>query len=511
MDRRAFLGIAAKLGVSPWVLPATTVKARGFEARSYFGLHPFLEAHPEAVFVRKTHVTSKEDSEGKKREGLRLAQQIFVLRDSPGIPLSYRFAIKPNLTSTVGTGTTHAIVTDSYAVEGLIEGMKQLGVPADRIYTREGLMESQRGVGYIEMAERTGVHYADPDSRTAVLKECPDGVVFKRTKFVGPFNYPDSYLINVAKLKTHSMGLTLCVKNLQGTNIRPYIRFCGGLQEAIAEDFKPDAQRHVDDLYAKHLQAGFPRWDAAKGAYMEMWAQRTMDSYSLVRPTLGLNIIEGVVAQNGDGFSKGPGPGVTPEIFLSNVLIFGKDPFRVDIVGHWLGGHEPGNFGMFHIARERGLSTALNPRNIPIYVWDDDAPKLTPLDGLTRTPLTTLYLPRPGESEYHLCNEPFAYPKEPVSACLSGRERPELRVLGQHHRGRQGPQVLVEYSLPRDGNACVEVYDSLGERVGVLARGRLSRGVHMAAWEAGRASSGIYVCRLGTQGYDHVQRLAVLG
>ncbi|HXK61058.1 MAG TPA: DUF362 domain-containing protein, partial [Acidobacteriota bacterium] len=379
MDRRAFLGIAAKLGVSPWVLPATTVWARGLKTGSYFGLHPFIEAHPEAVFIRKTNATSKDDSEGKRRAGLHLAQRIFALQDSPGIPLSHKFVIKPNLTSTVGTGTTYAIVTDSEVVEGIIEGMKELGIPAERIYIREGLMPTQPGTGYIEMAERTGVHYGDADARTAVAKECPDGVVFRRTKFVGPFSYPDSYLINIAKLKTHSMGLTLCVKNLQGTNIRPYIRFCGGLQPDIAEDFQPDAQRHVDDLYEKHLQAGYPRWDTAKGAYMEMWAQRTMDSYSLVRSTLGLNIIEGMVAQNGDGFAKGPGPGVTPEVFLTNALIFGKDAFRVDIVGHWLGGHEPGNFGMFHIARERGLSTALDPRNIPIYVWEDDGPKLTPL------------------------------------------------------------------------------------------------------------------------------------
>jgi hypothetical protein len=101
---------------------------------------------------------------------------------------------------------------------------------------------------------------------------------------------------------------------------------------------------------------------------------------------------------------------------MTNMFIFGKDAFRVDIIGHYLAGHEPGNFGLFHIAKERGVSTALNPRNIPIYLWQDSGPELSPLDRIPRTPLSTPYLAKPGEARYHLCNEPFAYAPEPVSA-----------------------------------------------------------------------------------------------
>ena len=105
---------------------------------------------------------------------------------------------------------------------------------------------------------------------------------------------------------------------------------------------------------------------------MEMWAQRTLDNLAVVGPAVGLHVIEGISGQNGDAFTGGPGPGGTAEVFLTNLVLFGKDPFRLDILGHWLGGHEPGNFGLFHLARERGLSTALNPRNIPIYLWEDE-------------------------------------------------------------------------------------------------------------------------------------------
>jgi uncharacterized protein (DUF362 family) len=504
--------MVAGCGAGALAGPAATLLAREGAAPAYFGLHPFIEAHPEAVFIRMTGVASKNDSEAKKSAGLAFANQIFSLRDKPGIPLSHKLAIKPNLTSAGGMGTANAIVTDSFVVEGFIEGVKKtVGLPSGQIYLREGLMTSQPGVGYVELAQRTGTHYGDDDSRTPVTKECPDGVVFRRTKYLGPFNYPDSYLVNFAKFKSHAMGLTICVKNLQGTNIRPYIRFCGGVQEAIADDFQPDAQDHVSALYRKHLQAGMPRWETEKGEWMEMWIQRTIDHYTLIKPNIGLNIIEGVYGQNGNGFNHGPGPEAMPEIFMTNMLIFGKDAFNVDIIGHWLGGHEPGNFGLFHLGKERGVSTALNPANIPVYLWEDGGPKLTPISNFKRTPLATLYLAKSGEDQYHMVNEAFTYPAEPRSAGLSGGEKPGFKILGVNRPGNGPSSLVVEYNLPADGQAMLELYNSIGDRVGVLARGPQARGAHAAEWRTHRAAPGDYVCRMRTNGFDQSRRITLAG
>ena len=500
----------AGYGAASLVGRAPTPVTRELAAPAYFGLHPFIEAHPEAVFIRKTGVTSKNDADAKKGEGVAFGKQIFTLRDTPGIPLTHKFAIKPNLTATSRTGLTHAIVTDPFVVEGLIESMKQMGIAAQNVYVREALFLDQPGIGYSEMARRTGVHYTDDDSRTPTTKDCPNGFVFKRTKFLGPYLYPDTYLINISKFKTHSMGLTLCVKNLQGTNIKPYIQFCQDIQPEIRQDFQVDAQSRIDDLYAKHKQAGIPRWDVHKARSVEMWAHRTIDSYTLLKPTVGLNIIEGVYAQNGNAFTRGPGPGGKPEIFLTNMFLFGKDAFRVDIIGHYLAGHEPGNFGLFHIGKDRGVSTALNPRNIPIYLWEESGPKLKPLDRFTRTPLSTPYLAKPGEAKYHLCNEPFTYAPEPVSACYSGDARPRIQVLGQWRPGHTSSSLVIEYSLPADGYASVEMHNAAGERVRVLDEGWMKRGVHVATWSTGHAASGDYYCRLRADGVDQARYISLV-
>lgn len=218
------------------------------------------------------------------------------------------------------------------------------------------------------------------------------------------------------------MGMTLCVKNLQGMLVTPHIHFCESVKQTlqyprfVLKDFRPDLADNIFDLHARHVRARIPRWDRPGKGYdsgygVESWAQRTCDSLSVTN--VGLNVIEGIYGRNGDGFMKGPGPNGEAEDFVSNILIFGKDPFRVDIIGTWLADHESGNFGLFHIAKERGLSSVINPWEIPVYLWDKNTPQPISLNNLERVPLLTPYLRRDyddqTESLYHLVDEPFDY------------------------------------------------------------------------------------------------------
>jgi hypothetical protein len=508
MNRRIFLKDAAMAGTVAFLAPWSRAFA-GDAAASYFGLHPFIEAHPEAVFIKLTDVASKTDTAGKLAAGSDLASRIFTLRDTPGFPLSNMFTIKPNITFTRGTGLTHAIITDPNVTEGFVEGMKNLGIQSDKIYARDAWDADQPGIGYKEMAERTGIHYSDDTNREVTWKECSDGVLTRRTQFLGPYLYPDTYLINIAKFKAHGMGVTLCLKNLQGMQLKPHLFFCSGIQESIAADQQPDARRHIDHLYAKHLADGLPRWDTPNALNMEEWVQRSLDSYSLIKDRVGINIVEGVYGQNGDGFKVGPRDGL-PEVFMTNLFIFGKNTFNVDIIGHWLGGHEPGNFGLFHIARERGLSDALNPKNIPVYLWEDKGPRKVDLESLTRYPLLTYYLQKSGEEKFHMVDEPFQYAEEEPVSTNSGGTTPGLRMLGQTRTMGNGFSAVFEYRLPAASHVSVDVLNNSGERIAMLTDAWKGRGIHPVEWNLREKPAGDYYVRFTTNAYEEVKKFSLL-
>jgi hypothetical protein len=122
------------------------------------------------------------------------------------------------------------------------------------------------------------------------------------------------------------------------------------------------------------------------------------------------------------------------------------------------------------------------------------------LDQVARTPLASPYLGREGEPRFHLCNESYAYPSEPQAACQAGRGSPGVRVLGQSQHGNQAATLTLEFNLPRDTYARLEMYNAVGERVDVLSEGLIRRGVHAVDWMTQRRPSGLYTCRLWAEG-----------
>jgi hypothetical protein len=61
----------------------------------------------------------------------------------------------------------------------------------------------------------------------------PDGVVFRRIPHYAPVGEPDTWLLDIAKWKAHSMCLTQTVKNLQGLVAHPFTSFCGGWRTVL--------------------------------------------------------------------------------------------------------------------------------------------------------------------------------------------------------------------------------------------------------------------------------------
>lgn len=428
--RRDFLlrGAAAAAGVFAG-LP--TARAAGGTHR-YFGLHPLIESNPKAVFIRRTNVRHKMDSAAKFQEGLKLAREIFVPRQSAGVPLTHRIVLKPNATGVYDRQRppeeNWGVGTDPDFYEGVVTALKELGLT--RFYFVESTAYDTWNIrGFNDVNERLGVDIGESQPRPKHLRDgtginwakVPDGVVFRRIPHYAPVGEPDTWLLNIAKWKAHGMCLTQAVKNEQGLVAHPYTSFCGGwrtvlqMPDFVKPDIQPDVEKKVMEFFARHQKMGYARYDTAGNRSgqaagigpleQEIWAHKTCDHQSTIQT--GLAMIEGIYGRDGDGFRVG-------QDYLTNLVLFGKDKFRLDVIGLYLGGHEPGNVHLYRIAKERGLSDTFNPWEVPVYEWVNGNAEPRKLTDFPRYELRTIYLPREGEPYLHLVNEPFDYERNPV-------------------------------------------------------------------------------------------------
>ncbi|MGZ5424709.1 MAG: hypothetical protein ACXW2V_08900, partial [Candidatus Aminicenantales bacterium] len=126
MKRRAFLKTAA-------AGTAVAIQSLGFhescssspektEEPTYYGLHPFIENNPGAVFILRTQVAAKTDSAAKKQAGLAFGRSVYVKRskgEAGAHPLETAVALKPNIVCRMSTDPrytvegTMGIVTDA--------------------------------------------------------------------------------------------------------------------------------------------------------------------------------------------------------------------------------------------------------------------------------------------------------------------------------------------------------------------------------------------------------------
>ncbi len=535
IKRREFLKTASLAGGIGAVTSIESLASRA--AMNFFSVHPFVENNPEAVFIMRTNVDVKTNHDALKSAGKSLADSVLVPSDT-GVPVSGLFPIKPNITYVTWSGTPAndadyrmGVITDPWFVEGIVESYKGLGVSGNQITVLDVWNDAanRKLNGYEETTLRQGVKMNPANTTISSLGangvtwvEVPDGVYFRKIPYIFPVNAPNSWLLNVSKFKAHGMGITLCCKNLQGTIAKNYQEHCSRYDQMMSVDsanLNPNWKADIGANYTLHKTAGIPRWDRPShdgGIWMETWASRCLDNNSAT--PAGLYVVEGVYGRDGDGFLNGPNAGTklsTGEAwdYMTNIIIFGKNQYNVDIIGHWLAGHEPGNFGLFHIAKERGLTQRINPANIPVYEWKADATATrTPLESFTRTPLKTYYLQRnyngQTEPKYHLCDEPYTYAADEPQVAVE--ERPQAFVLSQNKPNPFNPSTSIQFSIPTGGHARLEVFNSRGQLVDVLVDGYRPAGAHMAIWNTTGKASGAYFYRFRFGGLTETRKMMLL-
>ena len=527
LNRRSFLKTMA---VSSVVAPFARVNAERLVKTGFFGVHPFIEQHPDAVFIMKTSVEDKYNNTAKKNTGELFAKSVFVAKgesDAGAFPLSTLVGMKPNLTSyqkSAPVDSKMGIVTDPYFMEGLIEGMKTLGLAGSQFHMREVNGDDlQHDNGYAAMATRTGANHfvkgtkvTQMDPSLVVWRDNPNGIYFTKIPYLWPINAPDTFLLNIAKFKAHGMGLTLAAKNLQGAIVRNYQAHCTSFNTHLdmdADHRNPRASSVIKQNYLRHEADGIPRWDKPGNTWncghgMEAWASRCLDNNRVTKPEL--HIIEGIYGHDGN-FTSGPHDG-KPKDFMANFIAFGKNPFHVDSIGHWLGGHEPGNFGLLHMAIENGMSSLINPADIPVYEWSADGnATLSPFDQFERTPLLTYYLQRDynGQNEpyWHLCDEPYNYAP---AAVKYDQTTPSSFELAQNFPNPFNPTTSIPFTVPQSGHVRLEIYDAQGRIVAVPADGFFSAGLHHVIWNAQGVPTGTYLYRCLFNGYVRTGKMALV-
>jgi len=554
ITRRNFLKTSLVAGNVGLLRPSIVYAQRERRRTGYFGVHPFVENHPEAVFIMRTNVDRKTNSAACKEVGLDFGRSVLVPMDNTGTPVSSYIATKANLTAHRAVDEdrgmtledTMGICTDVFFVEGIFNSLMELGASGKNMHTRD--VNGTRVIeprGYVDMARRTGATVAGRttritteddanDASTFVWKETPNGVVYEQIPYLWPFNAPNSWNINLAKFKAHEMGLTLACKNLQGTNASPFQGYCQKwqninrmqkLEKVIKKQaINPNLHDIIDPMFERHKRT-IPRFDIPdfpsdenlagelltqyNPLCMEMWAHRTIDN--IATSDFKLHVIEGIYGRDGD-FNWGPNPYGFDDSrepvgnawdYMTNIVIFGKNPYLVDNIGHWLGGHEPGNFSLFHIAMERGKVGMLNPMNIPVYEWQDGVAVRRPLTSFTRTPLRSFYLLKWQTEEpfWHLCDEPFDYSTVSEEK-LNIPSRPTSRIINQNYPAAYKPQLVIEYSVPEKGNVLVEVLDRNGNNLEVISNAVCDAGYHMAAWNTASYGNGTYRYRFRFNDYS---------
>ena len=524
ITRRNFLKTSAMLAGSPIFLKSNP--AIGAASAGYFSVHSFIENNPNAVFIMKTNVDTKTNASAIKSAGMQFGESVFTLTDdaAAGVPLSHLFAIKPNLTSRgewmkgYTVEGTMGVITDPNFVEGVIESMKGVGIDSGNIYVREvNGTENLTDGGYNGVASRTGadIQVVRPNYSAKQLqwRDVPNGVFFSKIPYLWPVNADNSWLLNISKFKAHGMGLTLCAKNIQGSIASPYQAHCTAHYSSMNLDdnhIQANAKQNIRANYARHKSDGIPRWalsgdDHTSGLGMETWATRCLDNHSVT--SCGLHVIEGIVGRDGN-FVEGPHNGLAKD-FMTNVIIFGKNAFYVDIVGHWLGGHEPGNFGLFHMAKERGFIDTFNPNNIPVYSWNEKSEAtLGKLSDFERTPLLTYYMTKSGEAKWHLVDEPFLYPDS--TSIEAQTKQPDSLFLSQNYPNPFNPTTSIEFRLPSPAHTRLEVLNTRGEIVQLLHDRYTPQGAHMAHLDARELSSGTYFYRLRHGCFSETKRMVLL-
>lgn len=379
-------------------------------------IRPEIISNPKAVFLIETNVTGSPDASGfftstqpqLYEAGKTAATAIFVKGSAKG---GSTF-IKPNYTWIPPNcyNPTCGVITSPDFTAGFVASLRDIGNTNVMVGDRGGTnIRNHRMTGIYDVMDKYNIdvmmptygHFSHYSENELNWHPVPNPVVWNTIPTFRPLGDKDCVFIDMAKLKNHYLtGTTLTLKNLQGAVPTGYGHYCNqwaeldflidNVYKINRKHFTPDWQTKTDALFVKHRADGYKHWDI-EGSYAkyekeggwgtfskikgnreaekefmeshpyllrdELWTQRALDSVSAIRPTL--NVVEGVIGRDGDGFGVG-------EDRICNIVIAGLSAVEVDAVGSYIMGHDPKELWFTRAAKERGIGEC-DPEKIAVY------------------------------------------------------------------------------------------------------------------------------------------------
>lgn len=101
----------------------------------------------------------------------------------------------------------------------------------------------------------------------------------------------------------------------------------------------------------------------------------------------------------------------------------------------------------------------------------------------------------------------FVYSPTSVSA---EADLPSVFALEQNYPNPFNPTTTIEYSLPKDSQIRLEVFDAIGAHVVTLVDARMDAGVHSSQFDATALPSGVYLYRLTTGSSVSAKRMILM-
>ena len=316
------------------------------------------------VYVWKTEV------KGNEARPEVVSDASYRLLSGIGLDIAQRqVLIKPNVT--IPTTRESGIVTDCAHVDGIVRWLLDNGYRNVDVSIGEGgggpMDRAFYSAGYTDLAcaYDIGLHSFN-DLRLGYAEQKVDFIADRiehtgRTQRIARRAIDEkTFVINAPKLKTHNaMAITICVKNLMGT-------------------------QHKHDRSLCSLSA-----ESARKKRMDFelrFAHEMCNLYQNAKPEF--NMVDGVIARMGSGFHHG-------ENYPLGLTVAGIDGYAVDFACAYFMGFNPEHLLLFKVAHRKGLA--------PGHIDDVDI-KLVSVNSITDvkgSDLEKLSSPRGFWVKYH--------------------------------------------------------------------------------------------------------------